>query len=93
MACGSDVYLDFADIQVGDTRSIVREISEQDVRRFVEMTGDDNPLHVDQEFAASTCFKEPRSCRPSSARGCQGLVHCGFRKPWIFFTRCAWATV
>jgi 3-oxoacyl-[acyl-carrier protein] reductase len=48
----------FADIQVGDTESIVKEITEADVRRFVELSGDDNPLHVDREYARSTPFKD-----------------------------------
>jgi 3-oxoacyl-[acyl-carrier protein] reductase len=48
----------FADIQVGDTESIVKEITEADVRRFVELSGDDNPLHVDREYARDTPFKD-----------------------------------
>jgi 3-oxoacyl-[acyl-carrier protein] reductase len=48
----------FADIQVGDTESIVKEITEADVRRFVELSGDDNPLHVDREYARATPFKD-----------------------------------
>jgi 3-oxoacyl-[acyl-carrier protein] reductase len=52
------MFADFDTIQVGDTRSLVRTISEEDVRKFVEMTGDDNPLHVDQSFAQSTPFKD-----------------------------------
>lgn len=49
---------DFATIRVGDTHSIVRRISEADVRRFVEMTGDDNPLHVNRTFAEKTAFRD-----------------------------------
>jgi 3-oxoacyl-[acyl-carrier protein] reductase len=48
----------FADIQVGDSESIVKEITEADVRRFVELSGDDNPLHVDREYARATPFKD-----------------------------------
>ena len=48
----------FADIQVGDTESIVKEVTEADVRRFVELSGDDNPLHVDREYARTTPFKD-----------------------------------
>ncbi len=53
-----DSKAQFEAIQVGDTRSIVHCISEQDVQRFVALTGDNNPLHVDRGFAASTCFKD-----------------------------------
>jgi 3-oxoacyl-[acyl-carrier protein] reductase len=52
------VFRDFESISVGDTRSLVRTITEADVRRFVDMTGDDNPLHVDRAFAETTAFKD-----------------------------------
>ncbi|KRA60359.1 short-chain dehydrogenase [Caulobacter sp. Root655] len=52
------MFSDFETLQVGDTRSLSRTISEADVRRFVEMTGDDNPLHVDRAYAESTSFKD-----------------------------------
>jgi 3-oxoacyl-[acyl-carrier protein] reductase len=52
------MFADFDGIGVGETRSLVRTISERDVRRFVEMTGDDNPLHVDRAFAEETAFKD-----------------------------------
>ena len=52
------MFADFDAIQVGDRRELTRTISEDDVRRFVEMTGDDNPLHVDRAFAETTAFKD-----------------------------------
>jgi 3-oxoacyl-[acyl-carrier protein] reductase len=48
----------FGEIQVGDSASIRRRITEADVARFVEMTGDDNPLHVDRAYAETTPFKD-----------------------------------
>ncbi len=41
------------------TASLERTVSERDVVRFAEVTGDDNPLHFDAEFAATTVFGEP----------------------------------
>ncbi len=52
------LFADFDAINVGDARTLVREIGEADVRRFVEMTGDDNPLHVDRAFAEATSFRD-----------------------------------
>ncbi len=52
------MFSDFEGLQVGDTRSLSRSITEADVRRFVEMTGDDNPLHVDRAYAETTSFKD-----------------------------------
>ncbi len=48
----------FEQIQVGDAASLVKQITLADVRRFVELTGDDNPLHVDRGYAEATAFKD-----------------------------------
>lgn len=48
----------FADIAVDDVATLQRTVTEDDVRRFVEMTGDDNPLHVDRAYAEGTPFKD-----------------------------------
>lgn len=52
------VFADFEQVKEGDAQSLVKLITEADIRRFVEMTGDNNPLHVDPEYARSTSFKE-----------------------------------
>jgi 3-oxoacyl-[acyl-carrier protein] reductase len=52
------MFKDFDAIAVGDTHSLVKHITEADVRKFVEMTGDDNPLHVDRAYAETTAFKD-----------------------------------
>jgi 3-oxoacyl-[acyl-carrier protein] reductase len=51
-------FSDFDKIKEGDSQSLVKLITEADIRRFVEMTGDDNPLHVNPEYASFTSFKE-----------------------------------
>ncbi|MCV2357236.1 SDR family oxidoreductase [Paucibacter sp. B2R-40] len=52
------IFADFEAVNVGDQQSLVKPITEADIRRFVELTGDDNPLHVDPEYASETSFKE-----------------------------------
>lgn len=52
------MFQDFDAIKVGDQRSLQKTITANDVRRFVEMTGDDNPLHVDPQYAQTTPFKD-----------------------------------
>jgi 3-oxoacyl-[acyl-carrier protein] reductase len=52
------VFTDFDDVKEGDTASLVKDITDADIRKFVELTGDDNPLHVDAEYANRTPFKE-----------------------------------
>lgn len=44
--------------QAGDQFKWQRFISAEDVRQFAEVVGDKNPVHIDEEFAASTSFKK-----------------------------------
>lgn len=55
---GGVMFKDFDAIQVGETQTLTKHITEADVRKFVEMTGDDNPLHVDRAYAETTAFKD-----------------------------------
>jgi acyl dehydratase len=60
MPAKQDEPLSFEDVAVGDTWiSPARTITETDVVQFACLTGDFNPLHVDQEFARSTPFGQP----------------------------------
>lgn len=52
------MFKDFKTIAIGETHSLVKIITEADVRKFVEMTGDDNPLHVNRSYAETTAFKD-----------------------------------
>ena len=44
--------------QAGDGFSFERQISASDVKRFAEIVGDLNPIHIDPEFADNTFFKK-----------------------------------
>jgi acyl dehydratase len=44
------------DFEPGQHASITKTFTEADLQRFIEITGDVNPLHVAEEFAASTPF-------------------------------------
>jgi acyl dehydratase len=44
------------DFHVGQHVTFTKTFTEDDLRRFIEITGDVNPLHVNDEFAASTPF-------------------------------------
>ncbi|MBV9492602.1 MAG: MaoC family dehydratase [Acidobacteria bacterium] len=44
------------DFAIGQHASFRKTFTDDDVRRFVEITGDVNPLHVDDAFAAQTRF-------------------------------------
>jgi 3-hydroxybutyryl-CoA dehydratase len=43
-------------LKVGDAAEISKTIADEDVRAFAELTGDRNPVHLDEEYAASTRF-------------------------------------
>lgn len=44
------------DLSVGMTASYAKTITEADVVLFAGITGDDNPVHINEEFAAGTPF-------------------------------------
>lgn len=48
---------DFSEFQVGKTVDFVRTITKEDVESFAKLTGDDNPLHLDDEYAKCTVFR------------------------------------
>ncbi len=47
----------FEDLSVGMSASITRTMTDEDIRKFAEATGDTNPIHLDEEFAANSIFK------------------------------------
>lgn len=49
----------YDEVKVGDYAEIRHVITERDIEKFVELTGDDNRLHVDAEYASKTAFKKP----------------------------------
>ena len=44
------------DFEIGQHVTFTKTFTEDDMRRFIEITGDVNPLHVDDAFAARTPF-------------------------------------
>ena len=46
----------FEDLEVGLTEILSKEISSSDVVGFAEITGDRNPIHLSEHFAARTPF-------------------------------------
>ncbi len=49
----------FDSINVGDQANLHHLITQSDIDHFVELTGDDNKLHVDNEYASNTSYKKP----------------------------------
>ncbi len=46
-------------IEVGTTYTHSFSFTQEEVVRFAEVTGDRNPVHLDEAYAATTMFKRP----------------------------------
>lgn len=42
---------------IGDSAEITKRIDETDIQTFADLTGDHNPVHLDDAFARTTPFK------------------------------------
>ncbi len=45
-------------LKIGDSASLTKTFTDEDVRSFAKISGDTNPVHLDDNFAASTRFKQ-----------------------------------
>ena len=57
------------DLEIGMTDVYVRTVTETDIVQYSQISGDDNPLHVNEEFAKQTVFK---------GRIAHGMLTCGY---------------
>ncbi len=57
------------DLQVGMTDVYVRTVTETDVVQYSQISGDDNPIHMNEEFAKQTIF---------NGRIAHGMLTCGY---------------
>ena len=49
----------YEEINVGDKAELKHVITQDDIHKFVELTGDDNKLHIDRDYASKTSFQKP----------------------------------
>lgn len=49
----------YESLSVGDTYSWSRMVTMADVRSFADVTGDDNPIHIDEEAGQASRFGGP----------------------------------
>ncbi|HBT38683.1 MAG: MaoC domain protein dehydratase [Thermotoga sp. 50_1627] len=47
-----------SDVQIGQEYAVSFTISDEMVKTFAEITGDKNPVHLDEEYAKNTRFKK-----------------------------------
>ena len=48
----------FEDLSLGMEASVAKKITGQDIAAFAELSGDVNPVHLSDDFAAATIFKK-----------------------------------
>ena len=63
------------ELRIGDKFSQSTLVTEEMINGFAKYTGDNNPLHLDEEFASKTIFKK----RIAQFFGWEFYI-CGFRK-------------
>lgn len=49
----------YNEIETGMVKELTHQLTQEDINRFVELTGDDNKLHTDVDYATKTSFKKP----------------------------------
>jgi 3-hydroxybutyryl-CoA dehydratase len=57
------------DLEIGQEAFIEKPVTEADIEIFAELTGDHNPVHLDETYAAGTFFK---------GRIAHGMLSAGF---------------
>ncbi|MCG6878102.1 MAG: MaoC family dehydratase [Deltaproteobacteria bacterium] len=57
------------EIHLGDTAEFTKTVSESDIYLYAGITGDQNPAHIDEEYAKKTFFK---------TRIAHGMLSAGF---------------
>ncbi len=57
------------EMKVGDTASMAKTVTEYDIYQFAGVTGDFNPVHINEEYASGTFFK---------GRIAHGMLSAGF---------------
>ena len=43
-------------ISIGDGYEIIKSFSQKEVNEFARLSGDDNPIHIDSQYAKNTVF-------------------------------------
>jgi len=46
------------ELRIGDKAFFTKRVNSEDIFTFADISGDDNPVHVDEEYARNSFFKE-----------------------------------
>ena len=67
MSVQSGIFIE--DLSIGQSASYTKTVTDADIVKFAEVSGDNNPVHLDQAFAEQTMFK---------GRIAHGMLSAGF---------------
>jgi len=48
----------FDELKIGDSAYVERTVTDEDIKLFAKISGDKNPIHLDDEYAKNSMFKE-----------------------------------
>ena len=68
-AAATDANDNVLGVKVGDKAEFSKSVSDADIQKFADVTGDNQPLHLDDAYAAKTRFKK---------RIAHGMLSAGF---------------
>jgi 3-hydroxybutyryl-CoA dehydratase len=67
------------EIQIGDSVEETRVVSSEMIAAYAQLSGDDNPIHLDADYAATTPFGRPIAHGPIALALAAGIL--GTRLP------------
>jgi acyl dehydratase len=77
----------FEEIKLGDTASITKTLTKDDLEKFAALTGDLDPIHLDEGYAKYNSGSSPHRAsgaafwhRPFSAPSCPGRALSTYRR-------------
>lgn len=76
----------YEDMDVGQSHATVHKITEDDIQKFAEVSGDYNPLHMDDDFAKTTVFGQRIAHGALTASYISGILGNNLPGPGAIFT-------
>lgn len=72
-------------IEPGESYAIQKEVTKSDVATFANLSGDHNPIHSDEQYAATTQFKRPIAPGMLTASWISGVLGSEFPGPGTIY--------
>ncbi len=76
----------YEDLEIGMAHETVHTITEEDIQKFAEVSGDYNPLHMDDEYAKGTAFGQRIAHGALTASYISGILGNNLPGPGSIFT-------